>query len=333
MNRPQARFMQMTSSAVSNTPDAAPTLPSATDMRMASCGGQQLPCWQVAWAQVIGVHHARVTEDSVAHHSPDAQTLFLSVCDGVGGGARGDVASATASAHAVAMPAALVGDAAGIAQWMDQAEALVQMRLREVSHSPGATTLTAAWLTQRPPLPPSLAGKLGKAGDVAQRQPDQGYAHGHILRVGDSRIYTYDGAQVLPLTQDQTYETMGLPWAAHGAQPDAPAAMIGSGCMGQAEVVPVALALGHLLLLCSDGLHRGLDATRMAAILAQAPTLEDAALQLVQAARAAGSTDDITVLLAHATAPAPGRPPSLRGLLQRVFHRVANLYEGGRRLR
>jgi len=333
MNRPQSRWMQMTSAAVSSTPEAAPALATATDMRMASCGGQQLPCWQVAWAQVIGVHHPRVTEDSVAHHSPDAQTLFLSVCDGVGGGARGDVASATASAHAVALPAALVGDAAGIAQWMDHAEALVQMRLREVSHSPGATTLTAAWLTQRPPLPPIRAGRAGKVGEAAQRSMRQGHAQGHILRVGDSRIYTSDGAQVLPLTQDQTYETMGLPWAAHGAQPDAPAAMIGSGCMGRAEVVPVALALGHTLLLCSDGLHRGLDAPRMAAILVQSPTLEDAALQLVQAARAAGSTDDITVLLAHATAPAASRPPSLRVFLRSVFRRVAHFYEGGRRLR
>ena len=39
------------------------------DMRMADCGASTLPGWQLGWAQVIGSHHARFSEDSLAHGS------------------------------------------------------------------------------------------------------------------------------------------------------------------------------------------------------------------------------------------------------------------------
>ncbi|WP_157673091.1 PP2C family protein-serine/threonine phosphatase [Curvibacter sp. AEP1-3] len=286
--------MHLPPTDASVTTSVATAQPPAIDMRMARCGAEQTKCWDIAWAQVIGVHHPHVCEDSVAHQCPNQQTVFVSVCDGVGGGARGDVASATASAHAVRMPIALVGNASGIAQWMEQAEAQVQMRLRTVSHARGATTLAAAWLTQQAGVP------------------------SYIMRVGDARIYAFDGTHAMPLTQDQTYQSMGLPWADQGAKPDDPAAMIGSDAMGEPEVVPLALPSGSTLLLCSDGLHRGLDAGCMASILIHAPSLEAAALRLVQTARVAGSADDITVLLARPTGPV-ARTRARTGLLRRLF--------------
>ena len=82
------------------------------------------------------------------------------------------------------------------------------------------------------------------------------------------------------------------------------------------------LAPGQALLLCSDGLHRGLTPEHMAQLLRQGGDLGACALRLGQAARRAGSNDDITVLLARATP--PQRPPAseysgLVGRLRRMF--------------
>ena len=98
--------------------------------------------------------------------------------------------------------------------------------------------------------------------------------------------------------------------------------MVGTGFSGQPEVSPLQLAAGDTLLLCSDGLHRGLATERMAELLCQGGELSACALRLGQAARRAGSDDDITVLLAHV--PVPQRPAAsvysgLMGRLRKLF--------------
>jgi serine/threonine protein phosphatase PrpC len=278
-------FSTLATAAIGTTDLCAP------DMRLADCGGNTLPGWQLGWAQVIGRRHPRFTEDSVAHASRllagsvlgSTQALCLAVADGVGGGSRGEVCSAALASHCVALPEDLLGQADGITQWMERAEGQVQMKLREVSFSPGASTLAAAWLQ------PAETGTR--------------VAHGYILRVGDARLYLFDGHQVTALTTDQTYAAVGeVP--PEGATPDDPARMIGTGFMGQPELVPMELTLGHTLLLCSDGLHRGLSEQRIAELLCEGGDLPVCALRLAQAARLAGSDDDITVLLAQPFQPA-----------------------------
>lgn len=271
-------------------------------MRLSKCGGISLPGWQLGWAQIIGTRHPNFTEDSVAHaarlqagRAPgSAQALYLAVADGVGGGSRGEICSAALTDHCTALPEALLGRPEGIAQWMEQAEAHVRLKLSEVSHSPGASTLAAAWL---------------------EPCDSTGIAHGHIQRVGDARAYHFDGQYTTPLTTDQTYaHVCEIP--PEGATSDDPARMIGTGFMGEPELQPIALACGHALLLCSDGLHRSLSAPDMAALLRQGGDLAACALRLAQAARLAGSDDDITVLLAQPCQPAP---KSWRGLLRQLF--------------
>lgn len=296
-------------------PGASPQPPvagmSEPDMRMADCGGIAFPGWQLGWSQVIGSRHARMSEDSLAHGSRtlpgcapgSAQALCLAVADGVGGGARGDVASAALASHCVALPNPLLGRAGAIVQWMLLAEGQVQLKLREVSYAPGAATLAAAWLL------PALSDD-GACG-----------MYGHILRVGDARLYRFDGTHLARLTRDQTYASVGeVP--PEGATQDDPARMVGTGFSGQPEVSPLQLAAGDTLLLCSDGLHRGLATEHMAELLRQGGDPGACALRLGQAARQAGSDDDITVLLAHV--PRPQRPAAseysgLMGRLRKLF--------------
>lgn len=266
--------------------------PLETDMRLADCGGTTLPGWQLGWAQVIGSRHPRFSEDSLAHSnrlqsgqvlgSPHA--LCLAVADGVGGGARGEVASAALANHSVALPDELMGHPGAIARWMNLAEGQVQLKLREVSYAPGAATLAAAWLM--PNTPYARSGEAESASIT-----------GYILRVGDARLYQFDGCNLTPLTSDQTYKNVGEA-PPEGATPDDPARMVGTGFMGKPEILPLQMGLGQTLLLCSDGLHRSLSAEKMADLLRQGGDFSTCALRLAKAARLAGSDDDITVLLA-----------------------------------
>ena len=296
--------------AVRNSQGALARAASEPDMRLADRGGAALSGWQLGWAQIIGSRHAHLSEDSLAHAGrvvpgspPDgALALCLAVADGVGGGARGEVASATLAAHCVAVPAELLGNAEGITKWMQLAEAQVQLKLREVSYEPGAATLAAAWL-----LPAGAACASG--------------TQGHILRVGDARLYRFDGVRLAPLTVDQTYASVGEA-PPEGATADDPARMVGTGFTGRPEVVPLQLAPGDTLMLCSDGLHRGLTSQDMADLMRQGGDLGDCALRMTQAARRAGSADDITVLLARPWLKKPFSAPVYSGLmhsLRRMF--------------
>lgn len=258
-------------------------------MRWADCGHVQKGGWSVAWAQLIGVHHPKLSEDSLAYRmagqSQEGAELTLAVADGVGGGARGEVASRALATHSTSVPRDSIGDGGAIAEWMGQADAEVQRQLRKVSYAPGAATLAAAWL-----------------------KPD---GRGHLMRVGDARVCLYDavGAEtaqrlcaLLSATTDQTYAHM-LETPPQGACMDDPARMVGTGYMGEPELIEVHVASGQTLLLCSDGLHRSLSPDQMGRILGQAKDLSTAVYQLARDACLRGSTDDISVLLAQRIAP------------------------------
>lgn len=293
------------------SPDSSTSVP----VRWADCGSAELPGWQVGWAQIIGARHARYSEDHVAHVSlpinptggtgrdtGNGQSLCLAVADGVGGGSHAEVASAALAEHCTSTPPELYPNPQALTAWMALAEGQVQLKLRERSPAPGAATLAAAWL-----LPPVA----GHSNAVA--------AQGYLLRVGDARLYRFDGQAAHALTTDQTYAATGEDPGS--ATPDDPARMVGTCHMGTPEIVPLNLPAGHTLLLCSDGLHRGLAPQDIAAILLAQPNLEVAAHQLAEAARQQGSQDDISVLLARvqarsSTAPCPPQE-DLRAKLHR----------------
>ncbi|TAN47574.1 MAG: hypothetical protein EPN21_17195 [Methylococcaceae bacterium] len=240
-------------------------------------GAAAPPGWEIAVAQITGVRH-RISEDSADYRVLDATpqcggAICLALADGVGGGARGDIAGQALVRHCLALPRPLLGQADAMAAWLKLAEAEVQRALRAVTFSPGAATLAAAWLASN--------------------------GIGHWLRVGDARLYRVaaDGAAAA-LSHDQTYDYLRETPPA-GAQGGDPARMVGTGCMGEPQLETVSLGRGDTLLLCSDGLHRGLGAAEMAGLLAMHASLEDAGIALVLAARAAGSEDDISVLLAR----------------------------------
>lgn len=308
--------MRLTTSILANSsgenPETTESWPLEPDMRLADCGGTTLPGWQLGWAQVIGSRHPRFSEDSLAHSNRlqaghvlgSSHALCLAVADGVGGGARGEIASAALANHCVALPNELMWHSDAIKRWMDLAEGQVQLKLREVSYAPGAATLAAAWLL--PNVNSILTGEYESASMA-----------GYILRVGDARIYKFDGNNLSQLTKDQTYRSVGET-PPEGATHDDPARMVGTGFMGQLEILSVQMDLGQTLILCSDGLHRSLSVENMADVLRNGGNLSSCSMRLAKAARLAGSEDDITVLLAGTIQPSFPQSSKPKGLVNRL---------------
>lgn len=271
------------------TPRSSPDTSPALDLAIRSASSRPSG-WELAWAQRAGVRH-HVCEDSVGmrtyavtpgrlHAHAD---VAIAVCDGVGGGARGDVASHCLARHCTTdLPQALLyggggRSSSGLAAWVKLADAQVQHALRQVTFEEGASTLVAAWF--------------------------RGDGRGWLHHVGDSRAYLCrrrpaSSAGIALLTRDHTYAST-LEEPPSGARPDDPSRMVGNGLSRTCDWRPLHLQAGDTLLLCSDGLHKWVCANTMLNALDLPHALETQARDLAQRAWAAGSHDDITVLLAR----------------------------------
>lgn len=124
-----------------------------------------------------------------------------------------------------------------------------------------------------------------------------------LVSVGDSRIYRWRAGSLEQLTNDDTWLSvvMGL---GDGTRDESthPMRHVLTAVVGTRDDVcpPVreeVLQPGDRLLLCSDGVHGRLAATRMANVLGQGGTPDAAAEALVVEAVAEGTTDNATALV------------------------------------
>ncbi|MFL6023191.1 MAG: PP2C family protein-serine/threonine phosphatase [Marmoricola sp.] len=98
------------------------------------------------------------------------------------------------------------------------------------------------------------------------------------------------------------------------------------------DLFPVELRAGDRLLFCSDGCSGSLETDQMAALMA-GDQLEDVCARLVRSALDAGSSDNVTVLLAEVTEDQGDTTPLLVGAaalqphLSIVNDRTGNLYD------
>jgi protein phosphatase len=112
------------------------------------------------------------------------------------------------------------------------------------------------------------------------------------------RIGAVPGAPAQLLTVDDTYRTLRETPPPGGSAED-PARMVGNGAVLAPNVEQVALGRGEMLVLCSDGVHKHLDAGDLARVLRAPAPLERRCWRLLALARARGSSDDATVLVVH----------------------------------
>lgn len=134
---------------------------------------------------------------------------------------------------------------------------------------------------------------------VAFRQKLAWRAH-----VGDSRLYRLRAGELLQLTEDHTWVAKAM--QAGDISPEQakihPWRHVLSQCLGRKdlyniEIAEMELEAGDRLLLCSDGLTEEVEDPQIEAILSTTDSPEKIAVNLVQAAKDNGGSDNITVII------------------------------------
>jgi protein phosphatase len=203
----------------------------------------------------------------------------IAVCDGVGGAARGDIASSTAIQQLRKLDEKptedLLGQVAGaIHRAHDRIGELVE---QDPALNGTSTTATVALFDGE---------RIGM---------------GHV---GDSRAYLFRNNELRQLTKDHTFvQTLidegRITEDEARVHPNRNLILRALDGMGETEpdLFHVELQPGDRLLLCSDGASGVLDAGRLADIL-RGGSPDYAAVELVRASLEAGSSDNVTCLVA-----------------------------------
>ncbi|GAA1778858.1 Stp1/IreP family PP2C-type Ser/Thr phosphatase [Nocardioides hankookensis] len=247
---------------------------------------------------------------------------LLAVCDGVGGAARGDIASATAITQLRRLDEPPGSDSSD--------ELLGRVA--------GAVHRAHDRLVELVDEDPALSGTSTTATVLAFDGLRLGVGH-----VGDSRAYLFRDGTIRQLTVDHTFvQTLidegRITEEEARVHPHRNLIMRAIDAVSDSEpdLFVVELMPGDRLLVCSDGACGVLDDGRMADILGTGSP-EYAAIELVRASLEAGSSDNVTCVVADvheaADATAPDDEPLVVGAaaerrLQRG--RTGGLFRGHR---
>jgi serine/threonine protein phosphatase PrpC len=227
---------------------------------------------EAAVATACGSLHS---ENEDAHSAlPGLGRVFV-VADGVGGGAMAALASRHLVAHLHAALDHHRVDPVRVRSAMQQADRAIASRIAELTPASGAATVALC-----APLSAACSKWL-------------------IAWVGDCRVYRLPedaGHAVELLTRDDTYRNCNER-PPSGGSPEDPARMVGNGATHAPNVQIHELALGELLMLCSDGVHKHVDASAWARLATGALPMAQRCADLITDARANGSVDDATVLM------------------------------------
>ncbi len=221
----------------------------------------------------------RVRKDN--QDSGYAGPWLLAVCDGVGGAARGDIASATA-----------VSELRKLDEEPDGAGDLLD-RITESLHE---AHVSIGNLVDEDP---ALNGTSTTATVLLFDGARMGVGH-----VGDSRAYLYRDGEISQLTTDHTF-VQSLIDEGRITEPESRVHphrnIILKALDGFHEAEPdlfvLELVPGDRLLVCSDGASGVLEDPRIADILSMG-TPDYAAVELVRASLEGGSTDNVTCVVA-----------------------------------
>ena len=248
--------------------------------------------FRLQYAAISDVGRVRKDNQDSGYAGP----WLLTVCDGVGGAARGDLASSTA-----------IG------------------QLRRLDEPPDGTGNEQARLDL---VASALHRASDRIGDLVDEEPALSgtsttatvalfdgarLAMGHV---GDSRAYLYRDHEISQLTTDHTF-VQSLIDEGRISEEDARTHphrnLILKALDGVHEVDPdlftVQLTEHDRILLCSDGASGSLDNGRLADILSTGSP-DFAAVELVRASLEAGSTDNVTCIVADVVPATEDTEPS-----------------------
>ena len=243
------------------------------------------------------VKHLRVRDTSLPRldESPSARGVvghLLVVADGMGGVAGGEVASGLA----VELISRYVARTMPwFYRYQDGREAELEAELRVAVEACKQGVARAASGT-------SLSG-MGTTLTMAYVLWPRAY----VVHAGDSRCYLIRGGALHRVTRDHTVAQRAVEAgeltpeeAAHSPLSHTLWNCIGASASGvDADVYRATLRPGDHLLLCTDGLTRGVSDDEIARVVAGSANPEEAARALVSAANDAGGEDNITAVVAR----------------------------------
>lgn len=229
---------------------------------------------------------------------------LLLLCDGMGGHAGGDTASAIAVHHLSELDREVLtaGDAG-------------DRLLREVAE---ANRKLAAFEAEHPEtqgMGTTCIAMVRSASSLA------------IAHIGDSRAYRLQGGVLSQITHDHSFLQLLIDeghLTVEEAWGHPQRSLITRVLSGRPEDEPdhgvMPLVLGDRYLLCSDGLSDYVRDETIAQILRETQTPEDTAQALVDVARRAGTRDNVTVVVADVVraGTAPASPPQTVGAAARL---------------
>lgn len=238
-------------------------------------------------ASALTVPGRRSNNEDAVCARPDLG-LFV-VCDGLGGYEGGEVASALAVETIQDLVRRTAGDAD--VTWPYKIDPTRSITENEVMV---ATRLANDRIHAR------RSGGLQQMGSTVSLLR---FAKGRVVigNVGDSRAYRLRGGALAQLTTDHSLMNQMI---AAGMAPDAgfPWRHVITRALGMADALAdvhsAEVRAGDVYLLCSDGLYEPLEPEEIAAHLDVSPAL--ACRKLVDAAYAAGSTDNISAVVVRA---------------------------------
>src|SRR6202165_2367140 len=204
------------------------------------------------------------------------------LADGVGGHEKGEVASKTA---VESMVAGFHGAKDG-----ESHSAVLQRLVQQANTSVFEAAVTGGR---------SSAGMATTIVACALRDD-----RGSVAPVGDSRCYFIRNGKAAQITRDHTFASeqvrLGLVTAQEAAEGETNHILsrsLGTELVANIDTNDHQIFAGDVLLLCSDGLHGGGDASEMAAIRGHGQDLHLAAEKLVALANDRGGGDNISVQL------------------------------------
>jgi len=235
------------------------------------------------------------------------------VCDGMGGGNAGEVASALAIETIQAHFRTIRRD--------DRASCVPDAnlspntyRLAEAIRAANEAIHEASWTN------PAYAG-MGTTIVAACLSPKDLLS---IAHVGDSRLYLIRNGRIDALTADHSWVAeqvrrglMTEDEAERSSKRNIVTRALGVERVVEVELGEIPVRHGDRFLLCSDGLTRGVRSPDILRTLEAASSMEDSADRLLAMANAAGGDDNTTVLLLSLFDDASN--PFWRRLTQRWF--------------
>ena len=220
-----------------------------------------------------------------SHSMDNPQGRFFIVADGMGGHAGGEEASRIATEQIRAHLEAYWDDRdISSEQLLEQAidkanKSILEDQLQHPERKDMGTTVVVTIFRERP----------------------------WCAHVGDSRIYQWRNSELKQVTEDHTWVSLAIKSGEISKEQAKihPWRHVLSQCLGRKDLYKIELQeldvqSGDIILMCSDGLTEEVPDEKIQDFLSECETCEQTAEKLISAAKEAGGSDNITVVLVEA---------------------------------